>query len=324
MKNPRVDATRQRIGQRTAVRETNLFGRQFLLATLVFVGGITRGMAQATEQPGNPVSLPPVTVTATNELAEEALIGPNQQPEWTARRRFTITRVYVLPPWQAETEFGWDAVYGRRSSPQNEIQQEFELGLPYRFQIDYEIHGANFVEGGAGGGRWHYATSEFELRWALADWGKIPLNPTLKAEWKHNNGGTDAAEANLLLGDELAPRWHWGSDFFYEQSVNGDRRTEKAVSVAVSYSAIDEKLGVGIESRLDSENDIGDRHAHLNLELGPSVQWRLTSHMHLDLESLFGVTGFAPRVETFVFLGYDFGPGSEPAETPTATSLRMK
>jgi hypothetical protein len=162
------------------------------------------------------------------------------------------------------------------------------------------------------------------LRWALADWGKIPLNPTLKAEWKHNNGGTDAAEADLLLGDELAPRWHWGSDFFYEQSVNGDRRTEKAVSPAVSHSAIDEKLGIGVESRLDSENDIDDRHAHLNMKVGPSVQWRLTSHIHLDLESIFGVTSFAPRVETVVFLGYDFGPGSEPGERLTPTSHHMK
>ena len=26
-----------------------------------------------------------------------------------------------------------------------------------------------------------------ELRWALADWGKIPMNPTLYAEWEFNN-----------------------------------------------------------------------------------------------------------------------------------------
>src|SRR6266404_1547449 len=274
----------------------------------------TWAMAQADDIYSTPVTLPPVTVTATNALQEEALVGPYQQPEWTARRRFTITRIYVLPPWQAETEFGWDAKYPRGGSPQHTLQQEFELGLPYRFQIDYEIHGANFVEGDTGGGRWHYDSSEFELRWALAAWGKIPLNPTVKVEWKHNNGGTDAAEANLLLGDELTPRWHWGSDLFYEQGVNGDRRTEKAVSLAISYSAIDEKLGVGMEARLDSENDVDDRHAHLNLEVGPSLQWRITPRLHLDLEPLFGVTGFAPHIETFVFMGYDFGPGSEPRE----------
>ena len=296
----------------------------FLLSALILLCSATGSLAQSDAQPVKPLPMPAVTVTATNELSEEALIGPNQQPEWTARRRFAITRIYVQPPWQAETEFGWDAVYPRGGSPQHILRQEFELGLPYRFQVDYEIHGANFEEGTTGGGRWHYADSEFELGWALADWGKIPLNPTIKVEWKHNNGGTDAAEVNLLLGDEFAPRWHWGSDLFYEQGVNGDRRTEKAVSLAVSYSAIDEKLGIGMETRLDSENDVDDRHAHLSLELGPSVQWRLTSRLHLDLESLFGVTGFAPHVETFVFMGYDFGPGSEPSEGVRPLSLHAK
>ncbi|HXI83042.1 MAG TPA: hypothetical protein VNL17_03010 [Verrucomicrobiae bacterium] len=291
---------------------------------LALLSGATCILAQSDAQPVNPLPMPAVTVTATNDLSEETLIGPNQQPEWTTRRRFAITRIYVQPPWQAETEFGWDAVYPRGGSPQHVLQQEIELGLPYRFQVDYEIHGANFEEGTTGGGRWHYASSEFELRWALADWGKIPLNPTLKVEWKINGDGTDAAEANLLLGDELAPRWHWGSDLFYEQAVNGDRRTEKAVSLAVSYSVIDEKLGIGMETKLDSENDVDDRHAHLNLELGPSVQWRLTSRLHLDLESLFGVTGFAPHVETFVFMGYDFGPGSEPGEGVRPISLETK
>ena len=295
---------------------------RFCLFGLALFASAVCAMADEFTQP---VATPPVTVTATNLLQEETLIGPNQQPEWTARRRFAITRVYVQPPWQAETEFGWDAVYPRGGSPQHEIQQEFELGLPYRFQVDYEIHGANFVEGDAGGGRhWHYAASEFELRWAVADWGKIPMNPTVKAEWKHDNGGQDAYEFNLLLGDELSRGWHWGSNLFYEQAVNGDRRTEKAISLAVSYSVIDEKLGVGMETRLDSENDVDDRHPHLNEELGPSIQWRPTPRTHLDLEALFGVTGFAPHVETFVFFGVDFGPGSEPTEGLTPASLRMK
>ena len=324
MKTPALVATVRKIHQLTTITyKANPFCNRFFLVALVIVSSSVSGMAQMTEQPVNAQPLPPMTVTATNVLSEEAVIGPNQQPEWTARRRFAITRIYVQPPWQAETEFGWDAIYPRHGAPQHEILQEFELGLPYRFQVDYEIHGANFVEG-AGNGRWHYSASEFELRWALADWGKIPLNPTVKVEWKHNNGGTDAAEVNLLLGDELAPRWHWGSDLFYEQAVNGDRRTEKAVSLAVSYSAIDEKLGIGMEARLDSENDIDDRAAHLNLEVGPSVQWRLTSRLHLDLESLFGVTGFAPNMETFVFMGYDFGPGSEPSEGVRPVSLQTK
>jgi hypothetical protein len=232
-----------------------------------------------------------------------------------------------------ETEFSWDRMYDRGGSPQDEIQQEFELGLPYRFQIDYEIHGANFIDaqnvagpnaGLPGHGRWNYADSEWELRYALADWGKIIANPTLKAEWKHVNGGGDSWETDLLLGDELTRGWHWGSDFFWEQGVDGNFHTEKAISVAVNYSVIDEKLAVGVEERTDSENDVTSRHAFLNQEVGPSLQWRPTPRTHLNVECLFGVSVWAPWVETFVFFGVDFGPGSEPPEGVTPASLHMK
>src|SRR5882762_5575433 len=126
--------------------------RVVLLGSALMLGA-TCSRADNGTQASPVVVMPPVTVTATNQFAEEALIGPNQQPEWTARRRFAFTRIYVQPPWQAETEFGWDAVYPRGGSPQHVLQQEIELGLPYRFQVDYEIHGANFEEGTTGGGR---------------------------------------------------------------------------------------------------------------------------------------------------------------------------
>jgi hypothetical protein len=309
--------------------------RYRLMAVGFSILGLARwSMAQSVEAPNAArETLAPVTVTGTNALQEEQLMGPNQQPEWTARRPFAITRVYVHPPWQMETEFSWDRMYNRGGSPQDEIQQEFELGLPYRFQVDYEIHGANFIDasnvsgphpGSPGGGHWNYADSEWELRWALADWGKIIANPTVKAEWKHDNGGGDSWETDLLLGDEFTKRWHWGSDFFWEQGVDGNLHTEKAISVAVNYSVLDEKLAIGAEERTDSENDETSRHAFLNQEVGPSLLWRPTPRTHLNLECLFGTTVWAPHVETFVFFGVDFGPGSEPPEGVTPASLHMK
>jgi hypothetical protein len=132
-----------------------------------------------------PVRLPEMQVVGTNTLAEDMPIGPNQQPEWTARRRFTTTHVYVQPPWQADAELGIDTTYGRGDAPSTKFTQEFELGLPYRLQVDYEV--AEVAEPHND----HYDSSSFELRWALADWNKIPLNPTLKAEWRINNGDAD-------------------------------------------------------------------------------------------------------------------------------------
>jgi hypothetical protein len=69
---------------------------------------------------------------------------------------------------------------------------------------------------------------------------------------------------------------------------------------------------------------VTSRHAFLNQEVGPSLQWRPTPRTHLNAECLFGVTVWAPYVETFVFFGVDFGPGSEPSEGVTPASLHMK
>src|SRR6185369_12987607 len=74
----------------------------------VSAGGLTYEVVgqEKTTTPLKPGILPPMIVSATNmpahELLEAQPIGPNQQPEWTTRRRFSTTRIYVLPPWQFE------------------------------------------------------------------------------------------------------------------------------------------------------------------------------------------------------------------------------
>jgi hypothetical protein len=268
------------------------------------------------DEPETAVQMPRVIVTGTN--VEETLFGPNEQPEWTASRRFTRTHVYVLPPWQISTELGWRTTYPREGIPSHQLTQEIELGLPYRFQIDYQA--AERIQGGV----WSYADSSVELRWALADWDRIPLNPTLKAEYKFNNAEANAYELTLSLGGELASGWHWGNEWFYEQQVGDDREREYAVSAALSYTLIDQKLGIGIESKLSDETDKDDRHSHLQCFVGPSLQWRPTPRTRLDIAPLFGVTGPSPRLQTFIFFGFDFGPGSERPEALPTASLRQK
>jgi hypothetical protein len=313
------DAPSPKIGPLNPGYGMNRTSRRFLLLGSALFASAVCAVADEFTQP---VSMPPVTVTATNEIAEEAPLGPNKQPEWTARRRFTTTRIYVQPPWQFEAESGWDAQYFRsgHGSPFHLLTQEFELGLPHRFQVDYEY--AETINKG-GDGRWRYDSSSFELRWALAEWGKIPLNPTIKAEWKINNADADAYELNLALGDQIAPRWHWGSNLFYEQQVGTDRERELDATLAISYSLIDEKLGIGTEMKLTDETDKDDRVSHLQFQIGPSLQWRPTPRTHLDLVPLLGTTGPSPRVEAFLFFGIDFGPGSE-HEGVEPASLRNK
>ena len=295
-----------------------------MIALLLHSAACYSARAEQGEPASNQVTrLPEVSVTG-EALKENLPVGPNQQPEWTAHRRFPFTRVYVLPPLQLEAESGWDATWNRSGNgpPLHMLTQEFELGLPNRFQVDYEFAGT--INDPAHPGRERYASSSFELRWALADWGKIPMNPTLKAEYKLANAAADSYELSLSLGDQFAERWHWAVDFFYEQQVGDDRETEHTMSGALSYTVIDEKFGIGIESQLKDETDDLDRNSHLVCLVGPSMQWRPTPNTHLDLVPLFGATGPSPRVESFVFFGIDFGAGKERGEAIEPASLRNR
>jgi hypothetical protein len=271
------------------------------------------------------IRLPEVSVVGTNVLREDQLMGANQQPEWTARRRFVTTRVYVQPPWQVETELGYDGSFGRVGKPLHLFQQEIEVGLPYRFQLDVENVVDNFKEGDDAGRKWHHDSNSVELRYALAEWGRIPLNPTVNAEWKFNDGAADAFEFQLLLGEEFSERLHWGLNLFYENQIGDDRIREFAVSQALSYTLIDEKLSGGIEMKFSSESDKDSRADPENkYQVGPSIQWRPTRRTHFDVVPLFGVGPHAPQAELFVFFGIEFGPGSKDAEGVVPASLRGK
>jgi hypothetical protein len=60
-----------------------------------------------------------------------------------------------------------------------------------------------------------------ELRYALANWGKIPLNPTLYGEWSFNDNAPDVWELKLLLGQTFAHRWNWAANLTYEHENGG-------------------------------------------------------------------------------------------------------
>jgi hypothetical protein len=282
-----------------------------LILAVVFgnVASIARGQVETNAAAGSSIRLPPVIVSDTNLveglLQEEQVVGPYQQPEWTTRRRFATTRVYVLPPWQFEFEQWWQGKFPREGKSDQLFQSEIEAGLPYRFQMDFYEN----VERNQAGTLQHQG-NQVELRWALADWGKIPFNPTLYGEWKFNDHEADAFEVKLLLAEDLAPRWHWGFNGFYEQQVGGGRTSEAGFSQALSCSMRDQKLSLGVEMNLERRSGRNfDGKPAVEFLLGPSIQWRPTARTHLDLVPLFGTTGDSPVVEAFIVFGFDFGPG---------------
>jgi hypothetical protein len=260
----------------------------------------------STEAPGqNSWNMPSTLVTADawSPYKDSDLIGEYGQPRWTSRRLFPTTRVYVLRPGQFDFEL-WHRIKVPEHGPSTiEKQYEFEIGLPGRFQFDYYLVTTKDGEQGTT----EFAESKYEVRYALADWGKLPWNPTLYAEWKSVSGGPDGYEAKLLLGDEVAPGWKVGANLVYEREVGGDLTNEYQVTLGVSRTVIDEKLSIGGEMRA-SLTDVHDDRGNYEkeLEIGPSLQWRPVPAMHLDFAPLVGIGPDSRKADIFIVLGWEF------------------
>lgn len=272
---------------------------------------------------GTATVLPAVVVTgeSTNSrpgwLQEEQYVGPYNQPEWTTERRFPGTRVYLQQtPWGTGFEQWVRFRNFRDGTDETRFQEEFELGLPYRFQVDlYEIWA---VDQDREVSQDEYS---FEVRYALADWGEIPLNPTLYLEYAQHDHDPNTIEGKILLGTDFSPHWHWGLNLACEQELSGAENTELAVSQGLSYTLVDQKLDAGVEMEYYHEKATGSP-AQNEFLIGPSVQWRPASWCHLDLAPLIGCTHDSPRVEAYLVFGIDFGSGCKETEHYTPTSLR--
>lgn len=129
-------------------------------------------------------------------------------PPGFSRTRFApTTTAYVLPPGAFLAATIWEGNWFRREThPQHFITQEIEVGLPHRFGLAAEFGTETFR------GQTQIRAVSIEGRYAFADWNKIPLNPTLFAEYKfgtgriykdealgeHDDGGGDAAPGEAI------------------------------------------------------------------------------------------------------------------------------
>jgi hypothetical protein len=236
-------------------------------------------------------------------LWEEDRIGSYGQPRWTARRLFPTTRVYVRPEGELELEY-WTRVKVPDEGPTEvETQYEVEVGLPGRFQLD--LYMVNSKKGGEG--ELALAEQKTELRYALADWGEIPANPTLYVEWVSRDERPDKAEFKLLLGDELARSWHWGSNLVFEHEVSGERENEYGLTLGIAHTVVDGKLSLGAEMKaalVDTAADRGDYEKEL--EIGPSLRWMPMPAMHIDFAPLIGIGADSRAADIFLVVGWEF------------------
>lgn len=255
-----------------------------------------------------PLTLSTVTVRAREGwLKEEAWIGETQRPEWTSRRRFSTTRSYIqYEPGEIATETWWRNRSSRGKSPKQLFMHEIAVGLPNRMQLDVYYD-------------WAYENRNalnkdlaVELRWALADWDVIPLNPTLYAEYKITSAsyGSDVWEAKLLLSDDITPRLHWALNAAFERETSGALHNEFSVTQGLSYTVVDQKFSAGVEMQFKHEHDTGFTSTERKFQVGPSLQYSPSPNCWLNVVALGGCTAQSPAFESFIVFGFNFGRGA--------------
>ena len=281
-----------------------------LIPVAVCLSVTTPSLAQETQAP-----TVEVTGTAPGVLRQDSPVGPYGQPEWTTQRAFGASRVYVRPPGTLEFNQFWTPEW-KDGEVEHSFREEVEIGLPYRLQLDL------YQNWGIEEGDTVYRGSSVELRYALANWGKIPLNPTLYGEWNFNDAAPDKWEQKLLLGQTFGRRWNWAGNFTYEQETGGEREQEVALSSALTYALIDQTLNAGIEMLWEHKTTKDSRgDPEIEFLIGPSINVRPTRFSFITVAPLFGTTDDSPDAEVFVIAGFNFrfgGPAGPDEEGPTA------
>ncbi len=275
--------------------------------------------------------LPALTVSGQPPSAtkDDELVGDYGQPRWSTTRRFTEVRTYVIPASQFDFEY-WlflqqptnhelrqaEAAGAPRPKPQITQQYEVEMGLGHRLQLDiYQVtvkDGTNNGQHSSGldstGG---LNATKFEIRYALADWGKIWGNPTLYSEWIEAVQGADSWENKLLLCDDITNTWSWATNLVFQELLGDTRDRSHEWNSAISYDAIDEKLDVGFETNFAYVNNLIDpassqRQHHWELSAGPSIRWYPVTHAHVILAEFIGLNKDAPESKTVAIFGWEF------------------
>ena len=241
-----------------------------------------------------------------NNVQPDRLVGSYKQPEWSAHRLFVGSRTYVIPKNTIEAEFWVKAHTYKDGSPNDYlVQQEIEWGFADHLQFDFYVNEVNAIVDGER--KTEFEGTQWELRWALDDWGVIPWNPTFYFEYHPRKDKPEKAEVRLLLAESIAPQWMASANIGFESELWGeDEEHEIVATLAVGTTALSRAVSLGAEVK-NEWVDVAANRGHYQVEtmVGPSVQWRPSAGVHIDLAPLFGVQKDAPRTETWLIVGSD-------------------
>jgi hypothetical protein len=230
-------------------------------------------------------------VTATASTLDAAVVISGSEvpsaygapPAFSRARSSTTTTAYVLPPgsFLAATIYEGNAL--RHEKPDHRITQEVEVGLPWRVNLAMEAQLQAFD------GEMQATAVSLEARWALADWNKIPLNPTIFAEYKFGVGD--------LLHDERVPE----EDAAGAEMTAAISRVRQVMKLGQRHSHTAAK----VEEDADEEDEFGRRAVPdavegrllLAQDFGERVEWALNGFIEQEIEGDRGREwGFAQSV----------------------------
>lgn len=248
-------------------------------------------------------SLPPVVVEAKMPGPFDT-VGPYNQPVWTTTRMFPSTRAYVMtPPGNVKYE-KWFDFRDRRDGPtQVRMRDEIAIGLGKRLELDLYAH--TVYDGPSDNREFNWRGFSWEIRYALADWGKIPGNPTLYFEHKLING-REQIEPKLLLSDRVGEtNWIWAANIIYEANIASTRANqEREYAVTASLGNIvtsDLMIGATAHYRTyDYDKNIKE------LYFGPALNYRINPEARISFEYMPRITeqGYYDS-RSFMIFAYD-------------------
>jgi hypothetical protein len=247
--------------------------------------------------------------------AEELPTAYGAPPDLSRGRLSTLTKAYVLPPFGVELENIYEGDFFGGEFPYHLFTTEIEFGLPARFTIGLQEQFDRFND------QTRQRSVILESRYALADWDKIPFNPTVAAEYRFGfSGHSDEFDYGLLFCRDFAHMIEWaanisGEKTFDRSNRNGFRATQ---TCEVPVLLPDEKLEIGVEMQYEHPADSSNRSDRLRgFAIGPTLAWRPAKTFHVDLCPLIGCTGDTPRVQFFAAVSFSFGgPKAHEAEKP--------
>lgn len=261
-----------------------------------------RALNNGTQPRDSVRTLQEVIVTA-KKYRQFELVGPSQQPAWTLVRKFPATRVYIMvPPGTVMYEKWFDARTSRGGGTELRMRDEFAFGLAKRLELDLYMHTVYRNDGDQS--TFGFRGFSWEVRYALADWGKIWGNPTLYFEHKLLDGKYQGIEPKILLGDRIGKKGIWGLNLIYEAYVAPTRleqQREYAYTASYGY-VVNDDLTIGI-SNMFRHNDADGTN---ELYVGPALQYRFNGNAYINFEVLPGLNQDAKLFRNTIIFGWRF------------------